>query len=248
MSKINLLPWREELRKELNKKFAFEFGKTIGLSLIVVIMVHFYCYYRITVDESNINYIRNETKKIDGKISELTRLRENKRKLLEKVHVIQMLQADRFSVVRLFDALPRVIPEGIILLEFSRKEVQDIAKGKDTKAEDKKASNAASKKKATTPAPEKGQDSGGVPLANKTGMNSVSSASGAVGGSERNKKKYLVTLKGSVVASNSISQLLKNLEKFIWISESELKEINKSKVGDGFDFQINFIQTSEGSE
>lgn len=144
MSKINLLPWREELKKVRNQIFYVVLGCSIGASVLVIILVDGYLNYRIAVQNANIQYINKELKNAKEEVNEVQALRKNKKQLLERMSIIQSLQADRPSAVKLLDIIPRVLPEGVYLTDLSRKEVipeteldQNVNKKKDTLANKK---------------------------------------------------------------------------------------------------------------
>jgi len=126
MSKINLLPWREELKKVRNRIFYSILGGAIVLSVIIVVLGDSYLNYRINVENANIGYINQELKDAKEQVGEVQKLRENKKQLLARMSIIQSLQGDRTSVVKLLDIIPRLIPEGLYLTLLSRKEMEMI--------------------------------------------------------------------------------------------------------------------------
>lgn len=123
MSKINLLPWREDLKKVRNQIFYVILACSITASVLVVILVDGYLNYSIAVENANIQYINKELKNAKAEVGEVQTLRKNKKQLLERMNIIQSLQADRPSAVKLLDMIPRVLPEGVYLTDLSRKEV-----------------------------------------------------------------------------------------------------------------------------
>lgn len=124
MSKINLLPWREELRKIQNRVFFALSGATVFLSVMVVYSVGLILDTRIDTEGSNIDYLNNEIKSIKAEVTQIQGLQLNKKQLLNRMNVIQELQAERFSIVKLLDMLPRITPEGIYLTAVSRTEIE----------------------------------------------------------------------------------------------------------------------------
>jgi Tfp pilus assembly protein PilN len=123
MSKINLLPWREEQKKIRNKVFYVILSVSIGITVIMIFLMSSYLNYRITVENANIQYINKELKNAKYEVNEVKNLRKNKKQLLERMNTIQSLQADRPSAVKLLDMIPRVLPEGLYLTVLTRKEV-----------------------------------------------------------------------------------------------------------------------------
>ncbi len=122
MSKINLLPWREELRKVHNRIFYAILGGSVAVGISLVVLVSMFVGRRIEVQTANIDYIDKELLSVKGEITEIQGLQTNKTQLLERMGVIGSLQMDRFTIVRLLDLLPRIVPDGIYLTEVIRKE------------------------------------------------------------------------------------------------------------------------------
>ena len=125
MSKINLLPWREERKKAQNLSYYVQLGGVVGLSIVAVILIDMYLSHRINVENANISYIKDALKDIRSEVVEVQGLQQDKKQLYTRMSVIQLLAVDRTSIVRLFDAIPAVLPENIYLTEMSRKEITE---------------------------------------------------------------------------------------------------------------------------
>jgi len=115
MAKINLLPWRQELRKEQQRQFL-----TIMLLMVVlvglgILATHLQYARKIGIQESRNNYIKEHIKKVEKQIQEINQLASKKERLLARMEIIQQLQRNRPEIVRLFDELVRVLPEGVHL-------------------------------------------------------------------------------------------------------------------------------------
>lgn len=156
MSKINLLPWREELKKIHNRIFYSVLSGTIALSLVFIILADSVLNYKIKVENANIAYINRALRDVKTQVNEVQLLKANKKQLLERMNIIQLLQSDRTSVVKLLDAIPKLVPEGLYLTLLSRKELEapkdlsenlDAPLSPDAKARAKKREAEASQKK-----------------------------------------------------------------------------------------------------
>jgi Tfp pilus assembly protein PilN len=128
MSNINLLPWREELRKTLNNIFLMQLGKTVLLTVFIVVVFDQYIAYQIRKNTIDSNYVSNELQKMSPKVLEIQRLEDNRKQLMNHIQAIQDLQQDRFSIVKLLDLMPRILPDGIYLTELTRMNTIDAAK------------------------------------------------------------------------------------------------------------------------
>jgi type IV pilus assembly protein PilN len=130
MSKINLLPWREELRKKLNNIFFVDLAKTIALTTLIVVMFDQYIAFQIRGNTVDIQYINAELAGMVSKVAEIKLLQENRKLLLNRIQAIRNLQQDRFSIVKLLDLMPRVLPDGIYLTELTRTNMAAKAEAK----------------------------------------------------------------------------------------------------------------------
>ena len=121
MAKINLLPWREELRKELQQQFYATVGMFVVLTLCVWGAVHFFNTQRIDYQLSRNTTLDAEIVKLDKKIEEIQRLEKEKQRLKARIEAIEQLQGNRPLIVRLFDELVTSLPEGVSLKSVTQK-------------------------------------------------------------------------------------------------------------------------------
>jgi type IV pilus assembly protein PilN len=115
MPRINLLPWREEERKE--RKIAF--GVAIGVSALGAAVVTFAVYLMfgsmIDAQESRNQKLRAEIKKLDQQIEEINNLETSKQKFIARMEIIEKLQRSRPEIVHVFDEIVRTLPDGVYL-------------------------------------------------------------------------------------------------------------------------------------
>jgi type IV pilus assembly protein PilN len=115
MTRINLLPWRETLRKERQRQFASVMTGAVVLMGVTVFYVHLHIGGMIDYQESRNDYLNKEIAKVDEKIKEIRELESQKKQLLNRMDVIQDLQTQRPLVVHMLDELVRTLPEGLYL-------------------------------------------------------------------------------------------------------------------------------------
>lgn len=113
MAKINLLPWREERRKELLNEFLIMLGLVALFAGLTVGIVHFYHSQLIERQNARIGYIDKRIKEVDKKIIEIKELEKQKESLLSRMRAIESLQRDRPLIVHLFDELVSSVPDGM---------------------------------------------------------------------------------------------------------------------------------------
>jgi len=120
MAKINLLPWREERRKDLLNEFLVMLGLVALFAALTVGAVHFYHSQLIERQNTRIGYIDKRIKEVDKKITEIKELEKKKEALLSRMMAIESLQRDRPLIVHLFDELVRSLPEGLSIVDLKQ--------------------------------------------------------------------------------------------------------------------------------
>lgn len=115
MTRINLLPWREELRQERQKQFMTLIVLTLLLSAAIVGLIHFQMAAKIDYQNSRNTFLSSEISKLDSEIAEIRELQKVRKSLIERMDVIQDLQASRPSIVHMFTELVTTVPRGVYL-------------------------------------------------------------------------------------------------------------------------------------
>lgn len=121
MAHINLLPWREARRKEQQKEFVIFLLFGAALAGILVFFVHIQFNGMIDYQNKRNQYLQNEIKILDKKIAEIKELEKTKAALLERMRIIEQLQASRPGVVHTFDELVNTLPEGLYIKTMTQK-------------------------------------------------------------------------------------------------------------------------------
>jgi type IV pilus assembly protein PilN len=121
MTRINLLPHREERRKRARQHFFVLGGGTAVLGVLVVIAVHGFYASKIETQTDRNKFLKNEIVKLDKDIAEIKKLRDEIAALLARKQVIETLQADRAQTVHLLDELVKQTPEGVYLRSVIQK-------------------------------------------------------------------------------------------------------------------------------
>jgi type IV pilus assembly protein PilN len=120
MAHINLLPWREERRQERQQQFYI--ALVAGLIFAAIVLYAVVAYADSLIDEQNQRnaFLQQEITKLDKKIREISELEKQRERLLARMQVIQELQESRPKVVKVFDSLAKIIPEGTNLNLLTR--------------------------------------------------------------------------------------------------------------------------------
>ena len=113
MARINLLPWREQLREERKKRFLLALVVSVMIGGAVVFVGDLIVSSSVSAQASRNQYLQSHIKKLNKSITEIKDLRKKREQLLERMEVIQSLQGNRPVSVRVFDQLARVVPKGV---------------------------------------------------------------------------------------------------------------------------------------
>ncbi len=115
MARINLLPWRDERRKQRNQETQVILAAA-ALAAVLAVFLVVTQFNRAIADQTGRNQLlEREIAAVDLKIKEIEELDKTKTKLLNRKRVIEELQASRSLMVHLFDDLVRTLPEGVRL-------------------------------------------------------------------------------------------------------------------------------------
>lgn len=115
MARINLLPWRENLRKQRQREFGMTIAGALVVTLLVGVLVHIQVERMIDHQNARNGYLKKEIAEVDRKIREIKALEKTKARLLARMNVIQQLQGSRPEIVHLFDELVNTTPGGAFL-------------------------------------------------------------------------------------------------------------------------------------
>lgn len=121
MAHINLLPWRAERRQQQQKEFGALALFAAIVAGVIVFLVHTYMQGLIQYQNDRNQYLRNEITILDKKITKIKELDKTKRALLNRMKIVERLQASRPGVVHMFDQLVTTLPPGLYLTDFSQK-------------------------------------------------------------------------------------------------------------------------------
>jgi type IV pilus assembly protein PilN len=118
MTRINLLPWRDARRFQRQRELI---GILIGAAIFamgIVFLVQTEIDSRIQYQQQRNEYLKGEIARLKKAAEELAELQKTKNRLVERLTVIQTLQASRPGMVRVLDELVRLIPQDIYLTAF----------------------------------------------------------------------------------------------------------------------------------
>lgn len=131
MPRINLLPWREQLRKERQKNFSLAAAAAVALGAGIWFLYSTHVENNITYQTERNEFLKKEIAVLDEQIAEIINLEAQKERLLARMAIIEELQKSRPQIVHLFDELVRTLPDGVQLTSVvqngDRLEIKGVA-------------------------------------------------------------------------------------------------------------------------
>ena len=115
MARINLLPWREELRQERQRQLIISTIMTAVLGVVVVFLVSLVFDQQINHQEARNQTIQAEISRLQIRINRIEQLEQTRARLLSRKRIIENLQASRSLTVEMLDQMAKSIPVGVTL-------------------------------------------------------------------------------------------------------------------------------------
>jgi type IV pilus assembly protein PilN len=120
MARINLLPWRDELRREQTRQFVSMLAISAVFTAAIVLLVYVNIAKMIDRQDYRNTLLTTEIAKLEEQLKQIAELESTKAELLSRMEIIQSLQQKRPQVVHVFDEIVRTLPEGIYLTNLKQ--------------------------------------------------------------------------------------------------------------------------------
>ncbi|HZW13003.1 MAG TPA: PilN domain-containing protein [Noviherbaspirillum sp.] len=120
MIRINLLPHREEKRKQRKAAFLRLLVLSALAGFAVVLAASGFLAAQIANQTQRNEFIKTENAKLDAQIKEIATLKQEIEALKARQQAVEDLQSDRNQPVYLMDELVKQVPEGIYLRSFKQ--------------------------------------------------------------------------------------------------------------------------------
>lgn len=130
MTRINLLPWREALRKKKQNDFFVGIGGSAIFAIAVVLSYLYYLNGEIETQQNMRAKVEQKTKELRLVTKKIRDIKKKKTVIDDKMMAIQKLQNSRQVVVHFMDEVGKVIPDGVHLTEIKQGDAQVSVKGK----------------------------------------------------------------------------------------------------------------------
>lgn len=113
MARINLLPWREQLREERKKEFLTILVLIVIFAGGLIFLGDRFLNGKIDHQNARNEFMQKEITLLEARIKEIEQLQARRTQLLDRMKIIQDLQGNRPIIVRVFDELARTLPDGV---------------------------------------------------------------------------------------------------------------------------------------
>lgn len=129
MAKINLLPWREEKRRQQTREFGLTLAFVGVLGAGVVFAGMQFAQQKIDYQEARNRYLQKEINQLQKELEEIKELESTKANLLARMDIIQQLQAKRPQVVHTFEQLAKRMPDGVFFKGLAQEQGRLVLEG-----------------------------------------------------------------------------------------------------------------------
>lgn len=130
MAHINLLPWREKLRKQRQREFGLMAVAALVLTVLGMGYWHMFVQAQIDHQKDRNRFLERQITEVDKQIKEIRELERTRQQLVSRMKVIEDLQISRPQIVHLFDEMVTVVPDGSYLTGLTQVGNKLILKGR----------------------------------------------------------------------------------------------------------------------
>src|SRR5688572_5281377 len=120
MPRINLLPWRDEERKERKLKFLVALGGAALGAAVVTGVGYMLMDSMVSAQEARNSRLDEEIAVLDRQIEKINSLEADKGRFIARMEVIEKLQRSRPEIVHIFDEITKQMPDGVYLTAMTQ--------------------------------------------------------------------------------------------------------------------------------
>lgn len=129
MIRINLLPHREERRKQRKNAFIAMLAVSAVIGGLIVLLVGIVIANKISSQTARNAFIKSENTRLDNEIKEIATLKAEIEALKARQQAVEDLQGDRNQPVYLMDELVKQVPVGVYLRAFKQEGQRVVLNG-----------------------------------------------------------------------------------------------------------------------
>ncbi|OQK15285.1 hypothetical protein AU255_17580 [Methyloprofundus sedimenti] len=118
MTRINLLPWRDELRKKKQEEFIISMVLVAVLAVVLLFGIQAYLDGQIAEQQDKKRIVEAKVAEVNLITAKIKDIELQNGILQNKRSAIQILQKSRPEIIHFIDAIARVTPEGVYLTKL----------------------------------------------------------------------------------------------------------------------------------
>jgi type IV pilus assembly protein PilN len=115
MPRINLLPWRDEQRKERKLRFLVWLGGAAIGACLTAFVGYLLMDSMVSGQDARNSTLKSEIAELDKQIEKINSLEADKSRFIARMDVIEKLQRSRPEIVHIFDEIAKQLPDGVYL-------------------------------------------------------------------------------------------------------------------------------------
>ena len=120
MPRINLLPWRDEERKERKLKFLVALGGAAVAAFLTAFVGFLLMDSMVSAQKACNAKLTDEIAELDKQIEKINSLEADKARFIARMEVIEKLQRSRPEIVHIFDEITKQLPDGVYLTAITQ--------------------------------------------------------------------------------------------------------------------------------
>lgn len=120
MPRINLLPWRDEERKERKLKFLVALGGAAIAAFLTAFVGFLLMDSMVSAQNARNAKLNEEIAVLDKQIEKINSLEADKARFIARMEVIEKLQRSRPEIVHIFDEITKQLPDGVYLTAITQ--------------------------------------------------------------------------------------------------------------------------------
>jgi len=130
MTQINLLPWRDELRKKRQEEFVIGIVIVAVVAVAMMFAIHMYLDSMIAEQKDKHRMVGEKIAELNLITSKIKNIQKQNSILQSKRNAIQKLQTSRPEIVHFFDEIAKVTPDGVFLTQLKQDNTRIALVGK----------------------------------------------------------------------------------------------------------------------
>lgn len=129
IDKLNLLPWREERRKQHKQRFLGVMAAAVLAAFLGNYGIATYVELQQQQQQARNQLLQQEINALEKRLAFLPKLKEQRKAIQRRLNVIADIQQSRNRATQLMNQLPKVVPSGVYLESLNLKSQRVGLKG-----------------------------------------------------------------------------------------------------------------------